>query len=326
MIEQVLPNIYHIHIPLPGSPLKELNSYLIKGDGHNLLIDTGFRQKECREAMEYALEELKVCKEETDVLLTHRHNDHAGLADLCVGSQRHIFVNGTERPFLQGIDREKNYEIVNRRFLAEGFSHAEVTEMATKNPARVLGIPSGFERFSEVCDGDVLEIGNYKLKAILTPGHTPGHMCFWLEEQGAMFLGDHVLFTITPNITSWSGFPDALGHYQNSLKAIRAYDVEIPLPAHREVGNFKERIDHLLIHHEHRLNETLKIIKENPGWCAYKIAGKMTWSIRCNSWDDFPIVQKWFAVGECMSHLERLLAEGEIVVGEKDGIKQYFSV
>lgn len=44
MVEQVLPRIYHICVPLVGNPLKELNSYLIKDDGRNLLIDTGFRR------------------------------------------------------------------------------------------------------------------------------------------------------------------------------------------------------------------------------------------------------------------------------------------
>jgi len=326
MVEQVLPHIYHIHVPLPGNPLKELNSYLIKDDGRNLLIDTGFRQEACREALQTALDELGVRREETDVLLTHRHNDHAGMADLFSGKDRKIYVSAIERPILDGTRRKWIRETQNARFLAEGFSHAELEELETKNPARVLGMPEGVSNFSDIQDGDVMEVAGYKLKAIHTPGHTPGHLCFWLEEQGAMFLGDHVLFTITPNITSWPDMPDALGQYLKSLKAIRSYDVEFPLPAHRQVGNFKERIDQLLLHHDRRLNETLNIIKANPGWVAYDIAGKMTWSIRCNSWEDFPIVQKWFAVGECMSHLDRLMAEGMIAMEERDGLRHYHAI
>ena len=50
-VEETLPNLWRIPVPLPGNPLKELNSYLIMGKGENLLIDTGFRRAECRDAL-----------------------------------------------------------------------------------------------------------------------------------------------------------------------------------------------------------------------------------------------------------------------------------
>ena len=36
----------------------------------------------------------------------------------------------------------------------------------------------------------------------------------------------------------------------------------------------------------------------------------MRWKIRCSSWEDFPMGQKWFAVGEAASHLLHLEACG----------------
>lgn len=326
MVEQVLPNIYHIRVPLIGNPLKELNSYLIKDDGHNLLIDTGFRQEACRVALQSALDELGVRKEETDVLITHLHSDHSGMADLFSGEKRHIYISAIDRTIIEeAVLRNLNSE-QDDRFKAEGFSKRIVDLFADKSPARSMALPEGITNYFSLQDGDVLEIAGYRLKAVLTPGHTPGHMCFWMEEQGAMFLGDHVLFDITPNITAWPGMPDALGSYLKSLKAIRAYDVEIPLPAHRAPGNFKDRIDQLLIHHERRLEETMDILKANPGRGAYDIASEMTWSIRCNSWEDFPMGQKWFAVGECMSHLDYLMVEGRVVREERDGKYHYYAV
>lgn len=326
MIEQVLPRIYHIRVPLPGNPLKELNSYLIKGDGHDLLIDTGFRQEPCRIALQTALDELGIRREETDVLLTHVHSDHSGMADLFSGQDRKIYISAIDRSIIDGPALRRVKQAQDDRFVAEGFSKSVVTQFVNQNPARSMAIPEGITTYSCLQDGDVLEVGGYRLKAILTPGHTPGHMCFWLEEQGAMFLGDHVLFDITPNITAWSTMPDSLGSYLDSLKAIRAYDVEIPLPAHRAPGKFKERIDQLFLHHQRRLEEALQIVKTGPGQCAYDIAGKMTWSIRCSSWEDFPISQKWFAVGECMSHLDRLMVLGEVKMEERDGLHHYYTV
>ena len=73
-----------------------------------------------------------------------------------------------------------------------------------------------------------------------------------------------------------------------------------------------KRVEELLNHHQKRLKDTLRIVKENPGLTACDIAGKMTWKIRARSWEEFPLVQKWFAVGECMSHLDYLKKRGLI--------------
>ena len=151
-----------------------------------------------------------------------------------------------------------------------------------------------------------LEAGGFRLQALLMPGHTPGQMCFWMEREGIMFLGDHVLFDITPNITAWPSLPDALGAYLENLDRIRAYAPVRALPGHRESGDLALRVDQLKEHHCRRLEEALKAVRDHPGAGAYELAGYMTWKIRAKSWADFPVAQKWFAVGECMSHLDRL--------------------
>lgn len=50
MAERITSNLWRLDIPLVGNPLKNLNSYLITGE-RSLLIDTGFREPACREAM-----------------------------------------------------------------------------------------------------------------------------------------------------------------------------------------------------------------------------------------------------------------------------------
>ena len=141
-----------------------------------------------------------------------------------------------------------------------------------------------------------------------------------------MFLGDHVLFDITPNITAWPRMPDALGSYLRSLEKIRAYDVKLALPGHRRGGDMHLRIDQLLEHHKRRLEEAFSAVKNHPGQPAYFLAGKMTWKIRASSWDTFPVAQKWFAVGECMSHLDHLMVQGRIRKELQGGKAAYFAV
>ena len=49
MLEQILPNVYRSKIPLPRNPLRDLNSYIVKGDGRFLVIDTGMNRPECKD-------------------------------------------------------------------------------------------------------------------------------------------------------------------------------------------------------------------------------------------------------------------------------------
>lgn len=70
-VENIAKNIYRIPVPLGNTPLKELNAYLIKGDGRYLLIDTGFRREDCRIPLLEGLAEIGVDLEKMDIFLTH---------------------------------------------------------------------------------------------------------------------------------------------------------------------------------------------------------------------------------------------------------------
>lgn len=326
MPEEILKNLYRLPIPLVGNPLKELNAYLIKGKDRNLLIDTGFRQPACRQALFEEMAQLGLRPGDVDVLATHLHSDHTGLAPDAAGEKGTIYISRLdERIFDPEEQADEYWSGVEKSFMVEGFPNELLAHIWDSNPAHSMAPPRGVPH---ACleDGDVLEAGGYKLRCLLMPGHTPGQMCFWMEEQGAMFLGDHVLFDITPNITAWSDLPDALGAYLESLKRIREYDVRLSLPGHRGRGDLKARVDQLLLHHRLRLDEALAAVKHHPGESAYQLAGYMTWKIhsKSNTWEDFPLTQKWFAVGEAVSHLERLQAEGSVKRVLEDGVAAYY--
>ena len=109
-----------------------------------------------------------------------------------------------------------------------------------------------------------------------------------------MFLGDHVLFDITPNITTWPGFSDPLGHYVHSLMDISIFSVRVPLPAHRGVkGSTAERVGTIIEHHGRRIREMLDALDASPGATPYELSGMMSWRVRgkTNSWADFPLGQ-----------------------------------
>jgi glyoxylase-like metal-dependent hydrolase (beta-lactamase superfamily II) len=161
-------------------------------------------------------------------------------------------------------------------------------------------------------DGSIIQIGDYNLQCLLTPGHTQGHICLYDEKKQILFSGDHVLYDITPHIESWSYEVNSLKNYLESLEKIRNLPVTIVLPGHRNsFANLKQRIDELKKHHQNRVNEVLEVLGINT-MTAYDIAAGMTWDIDCESWEQFPIAQKWFATGEAIAHLLYLESEERV--------------
>ena len=121
--------------------------------------------------------------------------------------------------------------------------------------------------------------------------------------------------------------PDALGSYLESLQKVRDLPVELLLPAHRqETGDLTARTLELETHHARRVNDALETVRREPGLTAYEIAGRMSWSIRCRNWEDFPLTQKYFAVGEALSHLDYLMVRGQVERRMLDEKYRYFVV
>ncbi|MEA5002521.1 MAG: MBL fold metallo-hydrolase [Christensenella sp.] len=300
------PSIYKIDVPLPNSPLKVLNAYVFPEADRPLIIDTGFNRPECLTALMEGLSELSIDLTKTDLFLTHLHGDHTGLAVKLAEKGCTIYMNPTDHAIFKDMRSGAGFDYLSKVFFREGFPQAELDLQSSNNHAIIYMAESTFDAHP-VMDGDILNFAGQEFKAITTPGHTPGHTCLYLPKASTLFLGDHVLFDITPNITIWPGVQDSLANYLESLKKIVEYPVLLPLPAHRNnMLDLLTRVRQLEEHHGHRLQETLTVVQTNPGLTAYEIASRMTWSMRGKKWPEFPVGQKWFAVGETIAHLEYL--------------------
>jgi glyoxylase-like metal-dependent hydrolase (beta-lactamase superfamily II) len=55
MVEEIRAGLFRIVVPLPGNPLKEINSYILTSNDRNLVIDTGMNRPECQEVLEAGL-------------------------------------------------------------------------------------------------------------------------------------------------------------------------------------------------------------------------------------------------------------------------------
>jgi glyoxylase-like metal-dependent hydrolase (beta-lactamase superfamily II) len=320
MVEQILPDIFRIEIPLPRSPLKALNAYLFKGRERFLLIDTGFNQQECLGAMLSGLDELKVDLNKTDFFITHLHADHLGLVEKLIRRNSLVYFGEVEASVSASIRKrpEERYAQLFSMFLTYGFPEAELRSAMASHPGLRYG-PSLELHFHTLREGDIIEVGDYSLQCIQTPGHSPGHMCLYEERAKILISGDHILFDITPNITRWPEMENSLGEYLTSLEKIYALDVELVLPGHRRVmNNHRKRIQELLEHHKRRLDEVLHAL-ESGEKTVWDVAPFLSWDIDFPSWEGFPPAQKWFALGETIAHLQYLKHDGIVIDREYKG-------
>lgn len=326
MVEEITKDIYCISVPLPESPLRELNSYFIRGKDRDILIDTGYRRPECLTSIEHDLQELQSDPARRDIFLTHLHGDHAGLANALASPSSRVFISEIDLQYLYRVMSGEIARGMHIRYVSEGFPELLATFIERTNPARLYGLDAVGNNYCGLKPGERIQVGAYSLQSILVPGHTPGNTMFWIEDEQIMFTGDHVLFGITPNITAWVDVEDSLGNYMESLRQVKDLSVRIALPGHRERGEYHERVEKLLAHHERRIEQALHIIQDTPGLTAYEIASHMTWKIRADSWDTFPPHQKWFAVGECLSHLDYLYKRDKIARTLRNGTYHYTAI
>ena len=98
-------------------------------------------------------------------------------------------------------------------------------------------------------------------------------------------------------------------------------DVELVLPGHRNiVEDCRKRITELKEHHQQRLDEILSILNRIGAGTAFEIASQMSWDLVADSWDDYPLMQKWFATGEGLAHIRHLEDEGKVKRSEDKGL------
>ena len=310
MFEEVLPGLYRIKVPLPGSPLKATNSYVIKGIERSLIIDTGWNREDCMAALVSGLNECGVDFRQSDFFITHMHADHSGLVSTLAGEGARIYFGWADAEIIRSTAPEHWEEQIN--FARKcGFPGEELEKAIGSHPGRRYG-PSNSLDLRVSKDGDAISVGDYLFECIETPGHTAGHICLYEPSKKIFICGDHILVDITPNITLSSEERNPLKEYLMSLDKVYDLDVELVLPGHRSIfRDQKERIRELKQHHQTRLKEVISILgkgKQN----VFQVASQMTWDIGYKSWDLFPPAQKLFAFGEALAHLKYLEEEGKV--------------
>jgi glyoxylase-like metal-dependent hydrolase (beta-lactamase superfamily II) len=144
------------------------------------------------------------------VLLTHGHVDHSGGSGrLARATSAAVYVHPDD-DFLTLHPTE------------------QLRTLFGMTPPGAYELP---ERFESLADGDMIRVAGMELEVRHTPGHTPGHCCFYLEDQETLFSGDQ-LFAGSIGRTDLPGgsFPELMKSMQDKVLVLP--DETRVLPGH----------------------------------------------------------------------------------------------
>jgi glyoxylase-like metal-dependent hydrolase (beta-lactamase superfamily II) len=255
------------------------------------------------------------------------HFDHIGLADRVRATSGALVA-------LHPADAEHIASPRYRDALAAVASEVEflVSLGADREEAIAdVGPSEAFEPFTRMAipdrllqDGDLADLPGWSLRAVHTPGHTPGHLCFAEERTGLLFSGDHVLPHITPSIGFELGEPGLpLADYLESLRLMTAFADAQLLPAHGPVTDSAHaRVAQLLGHHDERLVHTLSALGAET-LDAHATARRLAWTRRRTSFTDLDAFNQMLAVNETAAHLDVLVARGQATMLVENEVRHY---
>ncbi|MFC4306105.1 MBL fold metallo-hydrolase [Cohnella boryungensis] len=305
--------------PLPYS-LKWVNAYLLPDESGWTLIDPGLRTEETEAFWSEALAARSIPMSAIhSIVVTHHHPDHYGMAGWF--QQRTGATVWMSPVAFASAGRLWGEGESFSRELTEAFCrHGLPKELEEGMNAHMRGFP---ERVSPqpsdvrlISPGDRFTMGGIEWDVYGAEGHAPGHLLFYDRSGGKLLCGDAVLPDISPNI-GWmpGGDPDPLQSFLESLRALRALEVSMAYPGHRNPFEaFSQRVGELLEHHERRLRRMEELLGDS-GLTAFELC-ELLFGARLRG----NMHNLRFALAETIAHLVRLEDEGRIARnGEADG-------
>jgi glyoxylase-like metal-dependent hydrolase (beta-lactamase superfamily II) len=319
-VEQVRPGLWSIPVPIPANPLRYVLVYAFELDSGVAIVDAGWNTEDAWTALTNGLTEAGgSIADVRAVLVTHIHPDHYGLAGrVREVSGAWIGLHPDDAEMLQSRYIDTDDLLARMKIFLEDagvpalkLPDLTMASMMIRDQVMMAEPDVMFE------DGRMVDVPGWDLQTVWTPGHSPGHVCFYSDRHKLLLSGDHVLPRITPNIgVHTQQFPNPLGEYLESLLKVHTLDVDEVLPAHEyRFADLKGRLDDIITHHADRLSEIEHQLEEHPGSTAWDLSIGLTWS---RPWDQIADYMQRAAVGETVAHIvllekhQRVRREGEM--------------
>jgi glyoxylase-like metal-dependent hydrolase (beta-lactamase superfamily II) len=313
----VAPGVYWLRMPLPFA-LDHINLWLLRDGDDWTIVDCGFGSDETRAHWERIFAEVVGAARVNRVLLTHFHPDHFGLAAwLAERWQAPVHLAAAEFAAARGwhesaplYTREAHLEM----FRAHGLDLGEAAAKFAKGNLYKRGVPAIPERVEALRDGDRFTIGSREWRALAGHGHSPEHISYFCDELRVLIAGDMVLPRISTNVSVQPREPDA-NPLEAFLQSLRRH-AELPpdtlvLPSHGlPFRGLQARLAQLAAHHAARLAELAEACSEpTPASELMKVIFRRPLDVH----------QTFFAMGETLSHLNKLVHDGALARVRVDG-------
>lgn len=296
-------------ITLENTVFEGLNNVYVLGAGSGAptLIDTGVATSETRAQLDEGLADAGVAIADIEqILLTHWHGDHAGLAgELQEESGATVRAHAADAPLIGG--EESAWDAMDERqrdLLDEWGLPAEPREeLLGFLDGSLQGTPPTVEPFE---DGARFDTPEGTLEALHLPGHAAGLAGFAFEgtDGRELFSGDALLPHYTPNV----GGADVrverpLANYLDTLAAIVDAGFARAWPGHRDpIDDPAGRAREIIVHHRERTGNVLDVLREHGPATA--------WTVSAHLFGDLSAIHILHGPGEAYAHLEHLSAHG----------------
>jgi len=304
-VEQVRPGLWSIPVPIPNNPLRYVLVYAFELDGGGVaLVDAGWNTDEAWTCLSDGLAMAGGSISDVQaVLVTHIHPDHYGLAGrIRETSGAWIGLHPDDAIMLESRygDTDQLLESMTRLLVDSGVPADKLPDL-TMASMRLKAMVTMAKPDVFFEDGTSVELPGWNLRTIWTPGHSPGHTCFYSEDRRLLLSGDHVLPRITPNISVHTQQPsNPLGDFLASLLKVQNLGAEEVLPGHEyRFSDLAGRLDQLIQHHADRLDEIENVLRDHPGSTAWDITLRLHWS---RPWDQIESFMQRQANGETLAH------------------------
>ncbi|MFA5605758.1 MAG: MBL fold metallo-hydrolase [Leucobacter sp.] len=306
-VELVGPGVWSIPVAFPENPLRYTLAYAIRVRAGIVLIDPGYGSDENWELLCSGLRRIGAqISEVRAVVVTHYHLDHWGNADrIAEAAGCEVVIGASEVDWYTG------------RHLQE-FSPAEMSAWYTR-----LGAPAeALQRIMSTDDvhqplmhdaplhrlspGEAVPFTEGILRAVGTPGHTDGHLSFLHEQHGMLFGGDHVLPTVSTNVSLTPfGSPDPLNEFLTSFDRLMKLNVDSVLPAHQyRYTGLHARITSMRATTERRLAFVRDALRQHTTVSPWEIATLIPRKRR--PWEEFDALSTRLGLGEAAAYLAHL--------------------
>ncbi len=319
-VQEVADKIYKFRLPMPAR-LDHINVYLVRESKRIAMIDTGLPTPEAWQVLNDCLEQVGMkFGDVTDIFVTHSHPDHIGLLSKVrrAAPDARLHMHRRELSLLQ--ERADNPTEMEKR-MRDWLLYNGATELAEKGTGGERLTNPEIKPDDHVMDGgEIVQLGDGPEGAweiMWTPGHTAGHFVLHNRTRRMMLSGDHLLGQISSNVGKYPGSTaDPLGDYLSSLNKIAELELQHVFPAHGlPFEDYRARAADLLHHHELRLDKMCAAVENQPRTAAEVV--KIIWGDKLQGFDRF------LALVETLSHMERLMRDKRVVADERDN-KLYF--